>query len=322
MPFISGLKLSEAFYKQVVWPLLSAEGYSELPHSAGLLDAGSEVFGCDDQRSTDHHWGPRILIFLKQTDHDSLAIKLVELLREKLPPKFMGYATNFSKPDEMGVQLLQPVDEGPINHRVEFLTVSSFFQKWLADWDPVHQEATLDHWRRFPQQALYAIRNGRLFRDELEIDRIRRQVRFFPKPIWLDLLIREWSRIEEEEAFVGRTGEIGDDIGSRLIACRILKSLMTITFLLEKEYWPYSKWFGTVFQQLNSATKLKPHISGALNATNWQVRERHLCMCYTNVMALHNTVQDLPAIKVEMSNFHDRPFKVPHAARIVQALKQ
>lgn len=319
--FVNGLRLSQAFYEEVVWPLLSTEGFSKLQHSAGLLDPGSEVFGFDDQRSADHHWGPRVLIFLGQADYDSLARELVELLRKKLPVEFMGYSTNFGEPDDIGVQLLQPVKEGPVNHRVEFVTRTSFFRKWLANWDPMHEELTLAHWRKFPRQSLFAIRNGKLFRDDLDVARICNQVCFHPKTIWLEELIREWSKVEEEEAFVGRTGEVGDEIGSRLISGRILTSLMTITFLLNKEYYPYSKWFGTAFTKLDTGKELEPYIHRALNATNWHDREAHICHCYTIVMRLHNSVAELPVIETEVSNFGGRPFKVPHAGRIVQALK-
>jgi hypothetical protein len=35
------------------------------PHAAALLDSGSEVLGFDDAMSTDHHWGPRVLLLLE-----------------------------------------------------------------------------------------------------------------------------------------------------------------------------------------------------------------------------------------------------------------
>ena len=60
---ISGLELSRRFYWEAVRPLL--DDYAPgLPHAAALIGPGSEVLGFDDLTSTDHHWGPRVLLFL------------------------------------------------------------------------------------------------------------------------------------------------------------------------------------------------------------------------------------------------------------------
>lgn len=56
--FIPGLELSRTFYVQVVRPILT-----DIPHSAALIGAGSEVLAFDTERSTDHDWGPRVVLF-------------------------------------------------------------------------------------------------------------------------------------------------------------------------------------------------------------------------------------------------------------------
>jgi hypothetical protein len=48
--FISGLALSEAFYREAVRPLL-AEHFPGLPHAAALVGWGSDVVGYDDAQS-------------------------------------------------------------------------------------------------------------------------------------------------------------------------------------------------------------------------------------------------------------------------------
>jgi len=57
--WIPGLELSRGFYHDVVRPLLG-----DVRHSAGLLGWGSDVLGYDTARSTDHGWGPRLLVFV------------------------------------------------------------------------------------------------------------------------------------------------------------------------------------------------------------------------------------------------------------------
>ena len=66
--FQPGAKLCERFYWECVRPILDT-AFPQLPHAAGLLDSGSEVLGFDDLTSTDHHWGPRVLLFFRPGDY-------------------------------------------------------------------------------------------------------------------------------------------------------------------------------------------------------------------------------------------------------------
>ena len=317
--FIPGLRLSELFYEQAVLPLLN-EAIPGLSHSAGLLDSGSEVFGFDTPRSTDHHWGPRVLIFLFEDDHQQYAKAIGDYLACHLPYDFMGYSTNFGEPDEIGVQVLEPISSGPVRHRVVLMTVESFCRKWLAGYEP-KADISLHDWKRWPMQSLFAIRKGRLFRDDLHIESLRQQLWFYPRDVMLYLLSKHWGSIEAEEAFVGRCGEVGDELGSHLIACRMVDALIKITFLLEREYYPYSKWIGTAFKQLSSYKWLSSHFRGVMHATDWHERERHLSEAYTKVLALQNRVAGLPCVEPQVSRFHDRPFLVPHAGRIATLIR-
>ena len=60
--FVPGVRLAGEFHAEVVRPLLEAE-FPGLPYAAALIGAGSEVLGFDTERSTDHDWGPRLLVF-------------------------------------------------------------------------------------------------------------------------------------------------------------------------------------------------------------------------------------------------------------------
>src|SRR5690349_261923 len=93
--FISGLELSHRFFSDAVLPIISVAAPG-LRYAAGLIGSGSEVLGFDDEMSSDHHWGPRVMIFLNETDRTDA---INSALREKLPPTFLGYPTNFSDPD-------------------------------------------------------------------------------------------------------------------------------------------------------------------------------------------------------------------------------
>ena len=56
----------------------------------------------------------------------------------------------------------------------------------------------------------------------------------------------------------------GDSLGSALVCGRIAERLMRLCFLYCRQYAPYSKWFGTAFQQLPIPQELKDAIGGRL----------------------------------------------------------
>jgi hypothetical protein len=63
--FIPGLELASKFYEEAVRPILESV-FSALPYSAALIGSGSEVLGFDNEMSADHHWGPRVMLFLRR----------------------------------------------------------------------------------------------------------------------------------------------------------------------------------------------------------------------------------------------------------------
>jgi hypothetical protein len=136
------------------------------------------------------------------------------------------------------------------------------------------------------------------------------------------LLSAQWARIGQEEAFLGRTGEVGDKIGSRLLAARLVHDVMRLAFLLERTYAPYSKWFGTAFARLACAPTLGPHLDGTLAATNWRDREHHLVQAYEQVAALHNALGVTEPVPETAASFHGRPFLIIHAERFADAAER
>ena len=75
---------------------------------------------------------------------------------------------------------------------------------------------------------------------------MRRLFSYYPQDVWLYILAAQWIKIAEEEAFLGRSGEVGDELGSMVIAVRQVRNLMYLC-ILEREYAPYNKWLGTAF---------------------------------------------------------------------------
>ena len=309
MTTLNGIQLSEGFYCEAVRPLLE-QYFPGLPHAAALLGNGSEVLGFDDATSTDHHWGPRVQLFLRPGEYASAAAPLRALLAERLPRRFGGFPTNFSEPDpqDHGVQHLQEVEEGPINHRVEVLTTAEFVLQQLS-FDLAQPLRPID-WLTFPEQKLLTITAGAVFHDAVGLIDIRRLFAYYPEDVWLYLLAAGWARVGQEEHLMGRAGQVGDELGSALIGSRLVRDIMRLCFLMERTYAPYPKWFGTAFRRLCSGRELYPVLQQALAATTWQDREAQLSIAYEYVARMHNSLGVTPPLPEQTRAFFGRPFQV------------
>jgi Domain of unknown function (DUF4037) len=311
--FIPGLQLNELFLTDVVAPILD-DAYPGVPYSAALIGYGSEVLGYDTPRSTDHEWGPRLLLLLSESDHAAHRESMHTTLAHRLPPAFRGYSTHFSPPDQDGSSLPLVHTDGPINHKIQIYPPRSLLTSWLGV-DPF-QELTAVDWLLMPQQKLLEVTAGRVFYDGLGVlAPLRAKLAYFPHDVWLYLLAAQWQRLSQQEAFVGRTGEVGDELGSALIAAALVHDLMRLCFLIERRYAPYSKWFGTAFARLDCAPRLATLFQGVLGARSWREREAHLSPAYELVAAMHNALGVMPPVDPTVRPYHGRPFQVLHAER-------
>ena len=317
--FMPGLELAGLYYHEAVKPILKSH-YPGLVHSAALIGSGSEVLGFDDAMSTDHSWGPRLLLFLSEQDLARLAGDLYRTLAQELPFSFYGYSTHFEAvPGEPGAVVPAETYNRPINHTVRSTVLSEYLQHYLGT--PLEEELTLLDWLTIPGQKLRSLVAGAVFHDGLNVlGPLRRKLAFYPHDVWLYLLSAQWRRIWQEEPFVGRTGWVGDEAGSAIIAARLVRDLMHLCILLEKQYVPYSKWFGSAFAQLDCADQLAPVLEAVLASGGWQERERHLCAAYEIVAAIHNDLGVTEPVQTEVRQFHGRPFRVIEGEEMAKAL--
>lgn len=306
---VNGLQLSERFYSEAVRPLLE-QYFPGLAYAAALLGAGSEVLGYDDATSTDHHWGPRVQLFVRPEEYAAVAAPLHAMLADRLPREFGGFPTNFTTPDprDHGVQLLQAVEEGPVNHRVDVLTPAAFVLQQLS-FDLAQPLQPLD-WFTFPEQKLLSITAGAVFHDAVGLVDIRRRFAYYPDDVWLYLLASGWARIGQEEHLMGRAGQVGDELGSALIGARLVRDIMRLCFMMERTYAPYPKWFGSAFRRLRSGGELYPLLQQVLAAPSWQIREALLGSAYETIARMHNGLQVTPPLPEHTRQFFGRPFRV------------
>jgi hypothetical protein len=316
--FIPGLELSELYYREAVRPILDRD-FPGLLHSAALIGYGSDVLGFDTPVSTDHMWGPRLYLFLEESAHAHLKQPVNDALRRRLPVQFRGYSTHFGSPDAIGVRLMVPGQAGAVDHLIEICTVPSFFQDYLG-YD-VRQEINLPDWLAFSEHRLLGATAGKVFHDDLDLEAVRRRLAYYPEQLWRYLLAAQWMKISQEEPFVGRTGAVGDELGSGVIAARLVHALMYLAFLLERRYAPYSKWFGTGFNHLAAAEELTPMLQSVLYARKWKDREMALNQACEWAARRHNQLGITAPMPEQVSNFHGREYLVIQAEMFAEAIQ-
>src|SRR5215468_8667333 len=151
--FVHGVELSRRLYHDAVGPLLSSH-FPGLAHSAALIGPGSEVLGFDTERSADHDWGPRLLLFLGDEDAERIAGAADEMLARRLPGTFRGYPVAFS------------VTRDPasgVRHRVEVTGLGGWLG-WRLGFDP-REGITVPDWLATPWQRLAEVTAGAVFHD-------------------------------------------------------------------------------------------------------------------------------------------------------------
>jgi hypothetical protein len=295
--FVSGLDLSRAFYAEAVAPLIG-----DVPHAAAFVGWGSDVIGFDTVRSTDHGWGPRLQVFVA-AEHTR---KLKEVMAAELPAEFRGWPTRFGW------------DAWPVEHHVEVATLG----EWLRDrlgFDPA-EGVSSQAWLSTPQQRLLEVTAGAVFHDDRgELAAAREAIAWYPDEVWLWLLACQWQRLGQEEHFVGRAAEVGDELGSRVLAARLVRDLIRMSFLIERRYAPYSKWLGSAFAQLDAYSEVGPPLMDALAADTYEQREAALVAAVETVAVRHNALGVTSPVDPSVRLFHDRPFRVLGSDRFAAA---
>lgn len=301
---------------EAVRPLLD-RAFPGLPHAAARVGPGSEVLGFDTERSVDHDWGPRLELFMAADDAARHGEELSELLADRLPKQIHGWPTNF-EPVDARVRVMTATT-GPVAHRVHIADVASW-SAGLLGFD-ARRGVTHLNWLSVPAQLLAEVTGGEVYHDDTgELTDLRARLRWYPDDVWRYLLAAQWTRIAQEEAFVGRTAEAGDELGSRLIAARLARDVMRLCLLLARRYPPYSKWLGTAFARLSGVDGIAAALAEALDARDPVRRQAALCGAYEAAGRWQNRLGLAPAVDPARRPFHDRPYPVIDAARFATAL--
>lgn len=287
----SGVTLARHYYRDVVAPLL-ANRWPALPHAAARLGSGSDVLGMDDDTSRDHDWGLRLTLLVPPGSVDDVA----EHLEKTLPDTYADLPTRFAS-------TWDPV----VRQRVEVATVEAFVTSRLG----LDASGILNavDWLCLTGQSLLEVTAGPVFTDTAgTLTRLREKLGWYPDPVWLYVVAADWTRLGEDLPLMGRTGQRGDELGSRVLAGRITQTAMHLAFMLARTWPPYPKWLGTMLTQLPVASELVPALTTVMAADHWRQRQHAM---RDALEILHHAQREagLPTPPGEVAEpFFDRPF--------------
>jgi hypothetical protein len=293
---VQGVDLARRFYDEGVAPVLDG-----VAHAAALLGSSPYGFGCDTARPTDREGVSRLQVFVERRDVRSVR----ERIEAALPHEYRGGSTLFGW------------DDLPVSHHVEVAALAEWLRARLG-FDP-GERMSVRRWLSSPQPALLEITSGAVLRDDLgELTQVRECLAWYPDQVWLWLLACQWRRIEREEPFVGRAPELGDQLGTQLIAARVVRELMRLGFLLERRYAPYEQWLGSAFAQLDAGREIGGRLVSAVSAEAQVDREEALTDAVEALAARHNALHLTRRID-PVARFADGPARVLDSGAVVDA---
>jgi hypothetical protein len=289
---VAGAELAAAFHRELVGPILAGTGVA---YAAGRLGTGSDVLGLDDERSRDHDWGCRLTVLVDETDRDAVA-GLVQRLEQGLPDRFRGHPVRF------GTTWRETV-----SHQVEVATVRDYSVGRLGGY-PGPDMSIVD-WLTLTGQGVLELVAGPVFVDStVELGPVRSRLAWYPSDVERYVLACGWQRIAQRMPMVGRTAETGQTLQSRLLGATLVDDLIRLAFLLHRQWEPYDKWRGALFERLPTAATLTPHLDAAITADDWRQRESALAAAAERLADVQRS-RGLPTPAVAVIPFFNRPYR-------------
>lgn len=319
--FVPGHRLSAALYEECVRPALDRQ-FPGLAYAAALIGPGSDVLGYDTIRSTDHDWGPRLQIFVPESERLELERPLLNAIEADLPRTLLGTAVDLPGSAQLpGDEVTHHNSPGVgRQHGVIITSVDDQLDRTFGSTDRPH-DWDAARWLTTPQQRLLEFTAGPLHHDSVgDLSEVRRSLAWYPDDLWLYLMSGRWQRIGQLEPFVGRCSETEDDLGSRVITASLVRDAMRLALLQRRRYPPYPKWLGTAFSGAESDGSLTGPLTAALTATDPLERQRALTTAMVELGRRQDALQLTDPLGLRAGHFFGRPYLVVWGERHARAL--
>jgi hypothetical protein len=190
--------------------------------------------------------------------------------------------------------------------RIDVTSVSAFAEQKLG-FDPRGAASVVD-WLSLTGQAALEVVSGAVFEDQTgELTGLRDALTWYPDDIWRYVVAGDWQRLDQELPLMGRAGDRGDELGSRIIAARLVDIAVHLGFMLSRAWPPYSKWRGSSFGRLTGCAAVAADLGRTLDARHWDDRQAALSDALAGLARLQQT-SELPVPQPAVEPFWDRPY--------------
>ena len=255
---MTGLELSKKYYEAFGAPMLHEqfpEGEGRV--ACGLIGSGSECFGFDDEVSRDHDFEAGFCLFIPpESVMDRATAFRLERAYARLPKEFEGVRKS----------LLSPV--GGNRHGV--IRVDEFFTEKLGSPDGL---LSVSDWLRLPEQPLFELTHGQIFRDDAGLLAPIDALRIMPEDIRKKKLAGELLIAAQAGQYnYPRCLRRGDTAAAQLCAGEFVKAAMHAVFLLNGEYLPYYKWQFRALRDLPLLSELAGPFEWLLTSGNGEAQ--------------------------------------------------
>jgi hypothetical protein len=286
----NGIALSRAYFEGLVAPLLRRH-VPHVQYAAARVGSGSDVLGLDDAMSRDHDWGLRLQLFVPGTE----CARVQAALDQHLPASFRDHRVRFGFSADPTERV-----------RIDVSSVSAFAERQFG-FDPCGAVSVFD-WLSLTGQAVLEVVAGSLFEDQTgELTGLRDVLAWYPDDIWRYVVACDWQRLDEELPLMGRAGGRGDEVGSRIIAARLVDRAVHLAFMLSRAWPPYSKWRGSVFGRMTGCAAVAADLGRVLDARGWEDRQAALSNALNGLARLQRS-SGLPVPQSVVEPFWDRPY--------------
>ncbi len=279
---MKGLEISKAYWKEYGEPLFREKFPQHFEYIAvGLVGAGSECYGFDDEISRDHDFEQGFCIFLPSENKvDRRTEFLMERAYALLPKEFMGLTRSKFNP------------AGGNRHGV--FRISDFYNEMTGI---PNKPTKITEWMALPDYALYEVTNGEVFYDKLgRFTEIREAWANPPK----DLI---YKKMCGNLISMSQTGEYNyprcilrkDFLAARLTANEFVKYAMGAAFWTLGKPVPYYKWCFRAMSEIPELSPIYPFLVNIINHEDTENSIKSACGEILNLIKAQNILADMPS---------------------------
>ena len=249
--------ISRDFFKEIVLPIFEREFPDAAAQTAfGLFGYGSDVLRMDDEFSRDHNWGIRINALMPDAMFSARSGEILQRVSTEIPSVWRGHELQRGFANTFGLELGSL--EGHLLRTIGIARPPQNNLEWLA----------------IPEEDITHIVGGEVWHDPLgKFSAVRETLNaYYPEPVRLRR-IAHWARYYSGMgAYALKRAILRDnDYYANITFTRAIRLGVQMSFLLDKQYFPYDKWTFAFFKKLPRMSKLlEPLVSEAVKLeTPW-----------------------------------------------------